>query len=294
MIWSLSDIQMLGSIHDLVSVDPTNPYIKACYKGDGMTITVYTSNKVVLQGNNVSQWLDHHPSIAKLVEHQSSNDTSIISTFPQAGSDEVGTGDVFGPVVVSAVYVDSTMLDQLKNLKIDDSKVIDDQTILSIVPTIMSICPYSVLVVDNPKYNTMHQKYNLNALKAILHNHAYVKLKEKIHTLPPLCVVDQFTPEASYYRYLNGQTNIIHGLTFKTKAEHQFLSVACASLIARYTFLKAMDQLSEQLDIPLHKGAGKLVDQDIETIIERYGFTMLHHVAKLHFANIEKVRTNHA
>ena len=263
-----------------------NPYIKTLYKGDGITISVYTSNKVVFQSNRLVQWMDDHPSIKALVQPQ---DAMMQSIYPQAGSDEVGTGDVFGPVVVSAVYVDKTMADQLKPYHIDDSKLMDDSTIVTVVPTIMKICPYAVLVLDNVKYNQMHQKYNLNALKAILHNHAYVKLKEKIDRLPDLCVVDQFTPKTSYYRYLDGQTNIIHGLTFKTKAEHQYLSVACASLIARFTFLKAMDQLSEQIGIPLHKGAGKAVDEDITKIIDQHGSTMLYHVAKLHFSNIEKV-----
>ena len=281
-------------IDGLIKVGPTNPYMKACYKADGITINVYTSNKVVFQGNNIEQWFNDHPTIMDIVQPKATTAPSVLSTFPQAGSDEVGTGDVFGPVVVSAVYVDQTMVNQLKGLKIDDSKVLDDRTIQTVVPTIMQICPYSVLVLDNLKYNQMHQRYNLNALKAILHNHAYVKLKEKIGSLPNLCVVDQFTPKTSYYRYLNGQTNIIHGLTFKTKAEHQFLSVACASLIARYTFIKAMDQLSDQLNIRLHKGAGKLVDEDIEKIIDRYGLTMLNHVAKLHFSNITKVSEHHA
>ena len=281
-------------IDGLIKVGPTNPYMKACYKADGITISVYTSNKVVFQGNNIEQWFNDHPTIMDIVQPKATTAPSVLSTFPQAGSDEVGTGDVFGPVVVSAVYVDQTMVNQLKGLKIDDSKVLDDRTIQTVVPTIMQICPYSVLVLDNLKYNQMHQRYNLNALKAILHNHAYVKLKEKVGSLPRLCVVDQFTPKTSYYRYLNGQTNIIHGLTFKTKAEHQFLSVACASLIARYTFIKAMDQLSDQLNIRLHKGAGKLVDEDIQKIIDRYGSTMLNHVAKLHFSNITKVSEHHA
>ena len=284
--WDDQTIHQLSTLKDLLVYPSPNPYIQTLYKADGITISVYTSNKVVFQGNQLSQWMDDHPSIARLLKSQ---DTMVQTIYPQAGSDEVGTGDVFGPVVVSAVYVDKTMAHQLKPYHIDDSKSMDDTTIINVVPTIMKTCPYSVLVLDNAKYNQMHQTYNLNALKAILHNHAYVKLKEKIHQLPHLCVVDQFTPETSYYHYLNGQTTIIRDLTFKTKAEHQYLSVACASLIARYTFLKAMDQLSEQIGIALHKGAGKLVDEDIQKIMDKHGPTMLYHVAKLHFSNIQKV-----
>lgn len=268
----------------LTMVKPTNPYITVCYKGDGITISIYTSHKIVFQGNRLDYWLDHFN-----IHASNPVPSSTSSTYPQAGSDEVGTGDVFGPVVVAATYVDRSMVDRLKALNIDDSKLMDDQTIRTVAPIIMDLIPYSVLILDDAKYNQMHQIYNLNALKAILHNHAYIKLQEKINTLPKLCVVDQFTPESTYYRYIADQPTIIRGLTFHTKAEHRFLAVACASVIARYTFLNAMDQLSAQLGIQLHKGAGKLVDEDIRLIHAQYGQAMLYHVAKLHFSNIQKV-----
>lgn len=41
-----------------------------------------------------------------------------ISSYPQAGSDEVGTGDFFGPIVVCAAVVpDEKTAEELRKLK---------------------------------------------------------------------------------------------------------------------------------------------------------------------------------
>src|SRR5699024_11084495 len=75
---------------------------------------------------------------------------------------------------------------------------------------------------------------------------------------------------------------------FKTKAEQYSLAVAAASILARASFLKKMDELSIELGIKLPKGASQQVDQTIATIIKTRGKSALYGVAKLHFANTKK------
>ena len=53
------------------------------------------------------------------------------------GSDEVGTGDFFGPVVVTASYVSKDNIPFLEELGVRDSKKLTDQKILEIVPKII-------------------------------------------------------------------------------------------------------------------------------------------------------------
>ncbi len=56
------------------------------------------------------------------------------------------------------------------------------------------------------------------------------------------------------------------------KAEiNKNLAVAASSILARYVFLKEFDRLSDELHIPLPKGAGKEVDKIGEEIVEKYG-----------------------
>lgn len=250
----------------------THPYIEAQFKTDGCTISIYTSKKVVFQGEEAEIISSFYRSTLK----------------PQAGSDEVGTGDYFGPVVVAACAITEASIPLLKDLKLLDSKVLEDSEIRILAKKAEKIVPYSVLVVDNITYNRIHKKHNLNAIKALLHNQAYLHLSQKTK-LPPLCVVDQFTPEASYYRYLAEEKEIFNKLHFETKAESKYPAVALASIIARAKFLEVMDHLNELYDFDFPFGSGKQVDEAAKEFIKQHSKEKLKEVAKLHFKNSERL-----
>ena len=74
-----------------------------------------------------------------------------------------------------------------------------------------------------------------------------------------------------------------------TKAEDKCLSVACASIISRYLFIKEFDKLCDSLHLPLPKGAGSEVDKMGIEIVEKYGKEKLYEVAKLNFMNTERI-----
>ena len=112
---------------------------------------------------------------------------------------------------------------------------------------------------------------------------------KKTDKLPPLKVVDQFTPPASYWRYLCTEPQVVTGLHFETKAESKYPSVACASMIARYAFLKTWENMENQYQMTFNKGGGAPADASAEQFVKNYGFEKLHHVAKLHFKNTEKL-----
>ncbi|EOS60593.1 ribonuclease HIII [Firmicutes bacterium M10-2] len=244
-----------------------------------LTITAYESGKVVYQGKDVS-FLEED----NLPQNHSS------ALYPQAGSDEVGTGDYFGPVVVAACIVYEEHVDTLKKLEIQDSKQMNDENIRKIAPIIQKLCPNSVLIVNNMRYNCIHERLNMNAIKAKLHNQSYLNLIKKGFSLPDLCVVDQFTPKPLYYNYLKDEPEVIRTLTFETKAENKYLAVACASVLARDSFLRYFDKMNEKYAFEFSRGAGPAVDQCGKRFVEKYGFDALKHVAKLHFKNTEKIR----
>ena len=257
------------------------PYTRFQIKLSDCTITAYTSNKVVFQGEAADVYASKYLRV-------SAKATPTQVTYPQAGSDEVGTGDYFGPVCVCASIVEEKNLDLCKQLKIQDSKQLTDEHILKIAPLLMKELTYSLLILDNYKYNQIHETNNMNAIKAKLHNQAYLNLRTKTD-LPSLCVIDQFTPKASYYRYLKDEAEIVETLTFETKAENKYLAVACGSIIARYAFLKAMDSLSEHYHMTLPKGSGVSADAVIQAFYDEYGMKGLYNAAKVHFKNTEKI-----
>ena len=207
------------------------------------------------------------------------------------GSDEVGTGDYFGPIVVTASYVSRENIDFLLDLKVKDSKKLSDSDILKIVPEIIKKIPYKTFILSNKEYNTLYKNYNMNAMKAILHNKVLYSLKSANYNYDYI-VVDQFENSNSYYKHISSSSRQVKDIFFLTKAEDQCLSVACSSLISRYIFLKEMDKLSSSIGINLPKGAGPFVDDVGRDIVSKFGKDKLVEIAKLNFKNTDKILNN--
>ena len=279
---SIQEEQLFKTFSEFQTTPPQ--YAKWQLKPENCVITCYTSGKTVFQGKDANVYA----AVFMEVRDEISTPTTT-SHYPQAGSDEVGTGDYFGPVCVCASYVTKDDVDFLVKLGVRDSKQMSDADMLKIGPLLMERIPHSLLIVPPQKYNQVHESNNLNAIKAKLHNQAYINLAKKIE-LPSFKIIDQFTPETSYYRYLKNEPQIIRGIHFETKAEDKYLSVAVGSIISRYGFLKTWEEMEQKYNMTLPKGSGDKVDVVAQEFVERYGFDRLGEVAKLHFKNTEKIR----
>ena len=279
---SIQEEQLFKTFSEFQTTPPQ--YAKWQLKPENCVITCYTSGKTVFQGKDANVY-----AAAFMQGQDEIPNTATTNQYPQAGSDEVGTGDYFGPVCVCASYVTQDNVDFLIKLGVRDSKQMSDADMLKIGPLLMERIPHSLLIVPPQKYNQVHESNNLNAIKAKLHNQAYINLAKKIE-LPSFKIIDQFTPETSYYRYLKNEPQIIRGIHFETKAEDKYLSVAVGSIISRYGFLKTWEEMEKKYNMTLPKGSGDKVDIVAQAFVERYGLERLGEIAKLHFKNTEKIR----
>lgn len=206
------------------------------------------------------------------------------------GSDEVGTGDYFGPIVVTAAYVEKENIDFLLELGVKDSKKMTDNDIKRVVPEVIKKIPYNTYILNNTQYNKLYDSdMNMNKMKAILHNKVLSHFADKNKYHYDYAVVDQFENPRSYYNHLKDASFKVYGITFLTKAEDQCLSVACASIISRYIFLREMDRISKDIGIELPKGAGDGVDAFGIEIVKKFGKDKLNEIAKLNFKNTERI-----
>ncbi len=206
------------------------------------------------------------------------------------GSDEVGVGDFFGPIVVTAAYVSKDTAEFVDKLGVRDSKLITDEKIVSFTPTLMKKIPYVSYTLSCKEYNEYQKRgYNMNRIKAVLHNKVLYELMQKGYPHDKI-VVDQFVYPAKYFEHLKDEKNIVKGISFMTKAENVCSAVAAASCISRYIFLQEIDKLSAKLDIPILKGAGEDVDKLAAVIVKKYGEEILNDIAKCNFKNIEKYK----
>ena len=293
--------QMLDFFEDLKK--PTTPPYAVFQAKDGdTTVTLYESGKAVFQGLDADLasdfWIETEKINSGKAVTTNSNDKKkekkekvIPIRINSIGSDEVGTGDYFGPIVVTASYVSKENIDYLLDLKVKDSKKMSDKDILEVVPKIIKKIPYKTYILGNRDYNKSYKDYNMNNMKAILHNKVLYELKENNY-LYDYIVVDQFENPKSYYNHISKSSKQVKNILFLTKAEDQCLSVACSSLISRYIFLKEMDKLSKSVGINLPKGANPRVDTIGKEIVSKYGKDKLYDIAKLNFKNTDKILDN--
>lgn len=263
------------------------PYTEFQVKMKNISITAYKSGKVVFAGGDA---LKHAQAYDSSLAEQTFTKDKPVQKFPMAGSDEVGTGDYFGPVTVCACYLDEEDLKKIPVHEIVDSKELKDEAVLKLGPILMKELRYSLLVLDNKKYNQIHKKHNMNAIKAILHNQAFIHLNQKVNLPKDNVIIDQFLAEKPYFKHLENEKAIFKDLHFVTKAENQFIAVACGAIIARYAFLEQLRIMEEHYGLELPKGAGPRVDQAAVFFVEKHGFDALDLVAKTHFKNTEKVK----
>lgn len=267
------------------------PYVVFQAEDEDTVITMYTSGKVMFQGVSAdvdsTMWKEID---GQTVNEETKTDNNKYYHSSSIGSDEVGTGDYFGPIVVTASFVKEEDIPFLESLGIRDSKKISDETILKIAPQIAKKIKYESIILRNSEYNEKyHKDNNMNKIKAILHNKVLFKLVQETKEPYDYIIVDEFAREARYYEYIKDSTNIQRGITFMTKAEDKNLAVACSSIISRYIFIKEFNKLADEIHIPLPKGAGPQVDTIGQEIVEKYGKEKLNEVAKLNFINTERI-----
>ncbi|OXS60655.1 ribonuclease HIII [Bacillus sp. V-88] len=264
-------------------------------KPSGCTVTAYKSGKVMFQGANgegeASRWGSSAPVKVKSPSKGTATLPENFANWSVIGSDEVGTGDFFGPITVVSAYVKKEQIPLMKELGVKDSKNLSDPQIISIARDLISTIPYSLLILHNPKYNEMQAKgMTQGKMKALLHNKAILNLLEKMAPEQPEGIlIDQFVEKNTYFKHIAAQSKIQRErVYFSTKGESIHLAVAAASIIARYAFLKEMDKLSAKAGVEIPKGAGKHVDVAAAKIIKRKGIEELQSMTKWHFANSEK------
>lgn len=282
----------------------TPPY--AIFQADeaDTIITLYESGKVMFQGISADVdaniWVDLEYKLNKRVidinapkkeKDKYKEELNYFYSLATVGSDEVGTGDYFGPIVVTATYVSKDKINFVNDLGVKDSKKVTDEKIKQIAPLLIKEIPYVTYTLNNPDYNKYQSLgYNMNKIKAILHNKVLYSLIHKDNYPYDKIVVDQFVYPKKYFEHIKEASELVTNITFTTKAESKCASVAAASIISRYIFLMKMDELSKEVGFDIPKGANELVDEVGVKIVNKYDFKKLESIAKLNFKNTLKIK----
>ena len=260
-----------------------NPYIRYFLRLPQATVSIYTSGKVLLQGEGAEKY-------ARFFGYQIVEENSD-QNLPLIGTDEVGNGSYFGGLAVVASFVTPDQHDFLRKLGVGDSKTLTDQKIRQIAPILKEKIQHQALLLSPSKYNeVIGNRYNAVSVKVALHNQAiYLLLQKGIQ--PEKIVIDAFTSAKNYDKYLAQEANrFSNPISLEEKAEGKYLAVAVSSIIARDLFLENLENLGRELGYQLPSGAGTASDKVASQILQAYGMQGLNFCAKLHFKNTEKAK----
>lgn len=278
---SEKEIQTFVQQYEQALTPSKNPYIRYFLKLPQASVSIYTSGKVLLQGEAAERY-------ASFFGYQASQETRG-QNFPLLGTDEVGNGSYFGGLAVVASFVTPDQHDFLRKLGVGDSKTLTDQKIRQIAPILKEKIQHQALLLSPSKYNeVIGERYNAVSVKVALHNQAiFLLLQKGVH--PEKIVIDAFTSSQNYEKYLKNEANhFSNPVSLEEKAEGKYLAVAVSSIIARDLFLENLENLGRELGYQLPSGAGTSSDKVASQILQAYGMQGLNFCAKLHFKNTEK------
>jgi ribonuclease HIII len=269
--------------------DINNEYVVLRMKNKkGSVCTLYTSMKVVFQGNEDFKDIIKYLEVGRVETSSNKKESNIV---PHIGVDEVGKGDYFGPLVVVACFVNKDFLERIAGLGIGDSKKISDGRIRDIYGEIKDHPYYYVSIVKPEEYNNrIKELKNVAILLAKEHSKVIEMGLEDLQERGIECkdvVIDQFSSKKS--RVLDKLGPLAKGVKFVQfhKGESD-IAVACASVIARAVFLKELDKMNEEYYFTFPKGASNVITAARE-FVKKNGVEELEKVAKTSFKTTKKV-----
>ena len=270
-------------------------YVDFCADYRGVIITAFLSKKstksVTFVGEGALEEARQFDETAEAnIIKKSTESKEWVNLETQIGSDEVGVGDFFLPMIVVASFVRKADIKILKHFGVTDSKKLSDEDIMTIGPELAKKFFVSKLTLHNDKYNEMIAKgENLNSLKAKMHNRALLNLFKRFPDTKYI-FIDQFCAEEKYFAYLTDKMETkVTGVTFKTKGETYYPSVALASVLARYSFLQEKTKLEKKYGMSFPFGASSKVDEFAKEFLKKFGKEELDKLVKKNFANYKKL-----
>lgn len=275
------------------------PYEYFLVRKDGITVHGYYNRKeiysIVFSGDNENEVREEASFFkkdftVKRIDNSKEEKDAYYQGWEdlnyQIGSDEVGVGDFFGPLIVTATYIRKEDIPFLEQYKVNDSKKMNDAYIMEIGPTIKKRIKNFAFMVTSDKISKLEQSgFSMHKIMAKVHNLAQKSLIEKYEISQDTIVyIDQFEKEAVYRKYV-GDELIQNPLYFRTKGESYYPSVACASVISRYIFLCQWQKMEKNLGMTIPKGASKEVDRVYGILKKKFPQSVLDSYVKRHFRN---------
>lgn len=283
---SLSEKLKADLVEQGFEISPA-PYMVFQAKKSGISLSLYQSGKLTVQGKNKHDFITFYlePEILESVAY--SYPLKDVPNHARIGIDEAGKGDFFGPLCIGGLYISGEHeLHKLLSFGVKDSKKLTDPKILEIAGKIKSHFKTSVIKLFPAKYNELYKGFhNLNRLLAWGHSAVIENLYKA--TDCNSVIIDQFADESLVINALK-RKHLEIDLTQRHKGESDPV-VAGASILARAAFVEGIESLEKEFNLTLPKGASNGVKEAARKAILIYGEKILEKISKTHFKTTSEI-----
>lgn len=173
---------------------PTNENELLRIKDGEVNLVVYKSGKVVFNDTTASR---------KVIDAILKTETEFDYVL---GSDEVGKGEWYGPLIAVCVALTPTLIDNFRKIGVRDSKTISKMNISLLAQQIHEknfVWKYTIL--NPPTFNQMFEDFrkegkSLNELLAWAHSRAIRETLDNVKYSRARLIIDKFDVEKTYRR----------------------------------------------------------------------------------------------
>lgn len=229
------------------------------------TAIFYKNGTFLLQGEQKS--IDF---LLKIV----SNSISPVNEAAVLGLDESGKGDYFGPLVLAGAVISKENCDQITTLGVMDSKKLTDPSITNIFSKLKEIIYFKIRIIEPDEYNRLYREHkNLNHLMASEYKNLIGQFNESKYNK---IILDKFSASEKENEEIKKASK--KEFIIVERAEKN-ISVAAASIIARFYFIDWLEKCSQKLP----KGSGKEAGELFSRLKNTLNQTEFEKIAKAHF-----------
>lgn len=164
-----------------------------------------------------------------------------------AGIDEAGRGCVLGPMVLAICAIDEKKDSFFRDIGVKDSKLLSKQKREDLFSVIEQNCiEYKIIVVPAEELNILMDGYSLNEIEAqkVVDLLKAIKSADKVILDSPDTIAEKYTKRVrSILKKEDNKKFDKLDILSEHKADYKYMSVACASILAKVTRDKLMNKL---------------------------------------------------
>jgi ribonuclease HIII len=274
------DVDELGRLrgyilaHNLKRFPTTNQYELLRIKDGEIDIVVYKTGKLVHNNSTASKEI-----VNFILTRERSFDYLL-------GSDEVGKGEWYGPLVTTAVALVPEDIIRFREIGVRDSKTLSKKELEKLAGQIIGSSTIHKSVILMPEvYNERYREFekegkSLNDLLAWSHAAAIKDVLGIVSTTSQKIkiIIDKFDVEKTDLRLERANIKQPNVEIIQSSKGDTEIPVSVASILAKHEFEERVDQLCKQINIDLRNSSPEEIDRKTLPL-----------VSKTHFKNVSRL-----